>query len=127
MIKIIEKNRRELYDGLESEELYNKVLTKGIELKDILNNNFSNLKEKLNSEDFKIIMDLIKTKPSKDTLFCKFFPNKAKDDTNYYSLEGLSLYYSIANDNILEIFSFGELQPSRYILYNEGIFKIENE
>ena len=127
MIKIIEKNRRELYDGLESEELYNKVLTKGIELKDILNNNFSNLKEKLNSEDFKIIMDLIKTKPSKDTLFYKFFPNKAKDDTNYYSLEGLSLYYSIANDNILEIFSFGELQPSRYILYNEGIFKIENE
>lgn len=127
MIKIIEKNRRELYDGLESEELYNKVLAKGIELKDILNNNFSNLKEKLNSEDFKIIMDLIKTKPSKDTFFCKFFPNKAKDDANYYSLEGLSLYYSIANDNILEIFSFGELQPSRYILYNEGIFKIENE
>ena len=40
MIKIIEKNRRELYDGLESEELYNKILAKGIELKDILNNNF---------------------------------------------------------------------------------------
>lgn len=127
MIKIIEKNRRELYDGLESEELYKKILVKDIELKDILNNNFSNLKEKLNSEDFKIIVDLIKTKPSKDTLFYKFSPDKAKDDTNYYSLEGLSLYYSITNDNILEIFSFGELQPSRYILYNEGIFKIENE
>ncbi|TWP27060.1 hypothetical protein ETU08_07645 [Apibacter muscae] len=50
MIKILENNRIEIYDGLESKELYNKIIIENIKLKDILENDFLNLKDKLVKE-----------------------------------------------------------------------------
>lgn len=114
-------DKKILYDGLETQKLYSEKISfngKEFFLKDILENKLIELKSKINSDCF-------------DEMISEFgFENKLKNDflkdfefenSEYKSKEELDLYF-LEIDGEYCIFSFGEKQPCRYLLYFEGTY-----
>jgi hypothetical protein len=123
-MKLIE-NKEKVYDGQENQELYatvfnvkNNVFT----LPAILINTIEHLKDQISNEDFLKIVKESKFQTDKNSDFKKHF--KDFDFEEYYqSQEGLSVYYVI-KDNLLYLFSFGEYQPTRYMLFIESVWEL---
>lgn len=93
---------------------------------EIMNNDFKKIIQKFNDNDFKEIVEKGGLKNEVPSYFRKFLSEKDYQglDTNYYKSENhLGLRYLIKKDYLL-IFTFGEKQPSRWILVLEGIWKI---
>ncbi|OJX32932.1 MAG: hypothetical protein BGO86_13180 [Chryseobacterium sp. 36-9] len=114
MIKL-DTNKKLLFDGFENDIFKKEFLLKEkkINIKNIINNRFKKLREIINENNFNtIIKDLNIIKHNE--LFESY---KSSDDS-------LSIYYLI-DDNNLFIFSYGEFQPARYILYLEGIYSLK--
>lgn len=121
-IKLI-KNKELLFDGAENQELHTiafKITKDSFKLSEISKNKFEGLKNYILEEDFLIIIKQCRFQTNENSDFQKYF--KDFDFGEYYkSEENLEVYYFIKND-ILYVFSFGEKQPARYMLYLEGIW-----
>ena len=106
-----------LFDGFE-DALYKqkfeiRVIERNIILNtlELLDNKFKNLSFLLGGES--------KLKIAKD----KGFKYENGLFPGYSGTDGLDIYYLISNSQLL-IFSMGEYQPSRYILYFEGAWNM---
>lgn len=111
----MEKNQKvkkeKLFDGQDTDLLTFSLPLNGKEVKisSFFNNSLRNLvsDEGIDPVDFeKLILG-------------ENFEKKGSLIQNYYSEENLQIYYFIDNGQIY-LFSFGEFQPARYILYIEG-------
>lgn len=116
------KTRELLYDGMEGESLYNEshyFFGRNFTMTEILRNPFARLKRKIENEAYeKIISDAGFTSVS------SFFkPMEENEKELYRSQNGLSLYY-VTHLHMLFVFSFGETQPARYLLYCEGVWEM---
>lgn len=113
MKKLTNVNKK-LYDGLEDGSLCEKftifIESKNyqISLKDFYNNSFNDLEEIIGREEF----NLIKNNE-------KFIKNNFNG--KFYSPENLELLY-LQKEQYLVIFSYGEMQPARYVLSVESIY-----
>ena len=120
-MKLLE-NKKILYDGLENQELYTKtfdVKNNNFKLSKILINKIEHLKKQIPKEDFLEIVKELEFQTIVNSDFVKYFKDLNLVEELYQSKDGLSIYY-IIKENQLYIFSFGEKQPGRYILYLEA-------
>lgn len=133
------ESRSKLYDGTEEQELYYTafmVNNHKFTLSEIVRNNFKDLKDTLSVEDilrtaatFNVRANPDGLKPFKDYSFRGFDAAEYDSFLNtnpslYQSEENLSLYY-IIKDNHLYIFSWGEKQPARYMLFVESVWDLK--
>lgn len=58
--------------------------------------------------------------------FLKYFEDYKFKKIPYKSEENLDLYF-LMKTNILYLFSFGEKQPGRYMLFPEGVCEFNNK
>jgi hypothetical protein len=118
MISKHKKAKSLIFDGPESEVL-NKVfdvvtgtaVSTAIKFGDFANNNFEDLRQVINNDDFEFI---VKTGG--------FVPDGGFLNL-YKGSENLRLYY-YKKSNIVIVLAYGEFQPSRYMLYLEGVWTI---
>ena len=111
MIRKIEIIRQKLFDG-EEEQCLNEVFeieNQRISLADFYNKPLKELKKEIDHESFDIVIEV-----SKFSLVNSFFEK-------YSSEDGLEISYLKSNDT-LYLFSYGEYQPGRYMLFLEGIW-----
>lgn len=116
------ENKKILYDGLETEELYQKDFeVYGIMFKipDFMENSIEKLKNSISNEDFGQIEELY----SSNSEFLKYFKDYKFDKLPLKSEENLSIYYLLSYNKIY-LFSFGEKQPGRYMLFLEGVWDL---
>ena len=107
-----------IFDGPES-KILNKIfdlsreaaVSTPIKFDDFANNNFEDLQQVINNDDFKLIVKTGGFVP--DGGFLNLY--KGSND--------LRLYYYKKNNTIV-VFAYGEFQPTRYMLYLEGIWTI---
>ncbi|WP_144280849.1 hypothetical protein [Chryseobacterium echinoideorum] len=132
--KLISNKSNVLYDGIAENIAENYKVTIGkdeiiFNVSELERNKFKNIKTMLSDEDFNTIVefgefknnipDYIKNYLSKDDY------EKVKNTSDYYRAENhLSLNYLI-KDNYLLLFTYGEKQPSRWIIVLEGIWEIK--
>lgn len=111
MIKKIEITRQKLFDGDEEKCLQEvfEIENQKIKLIDFYNNPLRDLKKEIDEESFDIIV-----KEDKFHVIAGFIEK-------YTSEEGLEIHYLKKNDSIY-LFSYGEYQPARYMLFLEGIW-----
>ena len=104
-----------IFDGPESEMLDKSFNLAGIsapiKYNDFANNNFEDLQQVINNEDFEFIVKTGGFAP--DGGFLNLYKNS----------NGLRLYY-YKKDNTVVVFAYGEFQPGRYMLYLEGVWAI---
>ncbi|ASK30613.1 hypothetical protein CEY12_11040 [Chryseobacterium sp. T16E-39] len=111
----MEKNqnikKEKLFDGQDSDMLkFSFPLNdKGMKVSSFLNNSLRNLVSDKGTaqEDFEKLIQV------------EDFEKKGSLIQNYYSKENLEIYYFIDNGQVY-LFSFGEFQPARYMIYIEG-------
>jgi hypothetical protein len=128
------QGRIKLYDGLETKELYDTVFPVyeyAFPVKEMLRGKFLGLRPRLSDSEFSQMVTAsgFVSKENSDFKknFSKKFPEYQFDQEEYYTAaDGLTLYYDILNDSLIFLFSFGEVQPARYVLYSEGVWKIES-
>jgi hypothetical protein len=103
-----------VFDGAER-EILSKVLDLGqaatVKFNDFANNNFEDLQQVINNDDFESIVKTGGFVP--DGGFLKLYKNS----------DGLRLYYYKKNNTII-VLAYGEFQPGRYKLYMEGVWEI---
>lgn len=106
-----------IFDGLESEILdksFNQAgISAPIRYNDFANNDFEDLQQVINKDDFESIVKTGGFAP--DGGFLNLYKNN----------DGLRLYY-YKKDNTVVVFAYGEFQPGRYKLYLEGVWAIDN-
>ncbi len=118
-------NKAKLYDGLENQELYTTVFNiknNVFTLPDILINKIADLKHQISNEDFLRIVKESKFQTNENSDFKKYFKDIDVEEF-YQSEEGLSVYFVI-KDKRLYLFSFGEYQPARYMMYLESVWEL---
>ena len=114
------ENKKILYDGLETEELYkttfqvNNIIFKISDFKD---NSVDQLRDIISNDDFRQIEEFCNS----NSEFLKYVKDYKFDKIPLKSEENLSIYYLLQEDKIY-LFSFGEKQPGRYMLFLEGIW-----
>lgn len=111
MIKKFEIRRQKLFDGDEEKclkEIF-ELEHKKIKLADFYNNPLIDLKKAIDEESFNTII-----KESKFSLTNGFIENYKSDD-------GLEVSY-LKNNNFIYLFSYGEYQAGRYLLFLENIW-----
>lgn len=107
---------KKLYDGLEDSCLTEKFTISiesknySVNLKEFYNNSFNDLDEIIGLIEFNTIV-----------VNEKFVRNDF--DRKFYSTENLELLY-LQKEDYLIIFSYGEIQPARYLLTVECIYSI---
>jgi hypothetical protein len=124
-------DRQLLYDGLESQQLYDdEIFTihgSKFTLSKILGNNILELKTLISNHDFLQLIAESEFQTNENSEFRKAFKDLPHvfDDSEFYLSkdDGLALYYAIT-DNLLYLFSYGEKQPARYMLYSEGVWEL---
>ncbi|WP_346985767.1 hypothetical protein [Chryseobacterium sp. POE27] len=111
MLKKIEITRQKLFDGDEEKCLQEvfEIENHKIKLIDFYNKPLRDLKKEIDEESFDIII-----KEDKFNVNTGFIEK-------YTSEEGLEIHYLKNNDSIY-LFSYGEYQPARYMLFLEGIW-----
>lgn len=116
------ENKKILYDGFETEELYLKTFEEYniiFKIADFINNPIGKLKSIISNENFAKIEELY----SSNSEFLKYFKDFKFNNIPMVSEENLSIYYLIEK-KIIYLFSFGEKQPGRYMLFLEGVWEI---
>ncbi|MGH1517943.1 hypothetical protein [Chryseobacterium sp. JK1] len=110
MVKKIEISRQKLFDG-EEECLPTifEIENQRISLAEFYNNPLRNLKKEIDGESFESMVE-----GSKFSLSNRFIEK-------YTSENGLEVYY-FKSDDMIYLFSYGEYQPGRYLLFLEGIW-----
>lgn len=111
MIKKTEITRQKLFDGDEErclKEIF-EIENQKIKLIDFYNSPLRDLKKEIDDEGFDAIV-----RESGFNVRNSFIEK-------YISAEGLEIHYLKKNDMIY-LFSYGEYQPGRYILFLEGIW-----
>lgn len=110
MIKNIEMIRRKLFDGEEEKALKHifAIENQTFKLMDFYNHPLRELKKEIGERSLNTII-----KESTFTLVNSFVEK-------YLSEEGLEIHYVKKNEDIY-LFSYGECQPGRYLLFLEGI------
>lgn len=106
--------KQELFDG-EKEEALQKVFDidyKETSITDFYNNPLRALKKEIDDESFDKVIE-----ESKFTLINSY-------NETYVSEEGLEVYYLVRNE-LIYLFSYGEYQPGRYMLFLEGLWYYE--
>lgn len=113
MIRKNEISRQKLFDGDEEKALKEifEIENKKIKLIDFYNSPLRELKKEITEENFNLII-----KESQLVLKNSFIET-------YISEEGLEVNYLKVND-VIYVFSFGEYQPARYMIFLEGIWEI---
>ncbi|MDB5089346.1 MAG: hypothetical protein JWR09_3340 [Mucilaginibacter sp.] len=105
-----------IFDGPESEILdksFNQAgISAPIRFDDFANNNFEDLQQVINNDDFESIVKTGGFVP--DRGFLNLYKNS----------DGLRLYYYKKNNTII-VLAYGEFQPGRYMLYMEGVWLID--
>ncbi|WP_343658987.1 hypothetical protein [Chryseobacterium sp.] len=111
MIKKNEITRQKLFDGDEQECLKEvfEIENQKIRLIDFYNSPLRDLKKEIDDESFDAIISE-----------CHFNLRNNFIET-YLSEEGLEIHYVKNNDSIY-LFSYGEFQSGRYMLFLEGIY-----
>ena len=115
MIKKNEITRQKLFDGDEErclKEIF-EIENQKIKLIDFYNSPLRDLKKEIDDESFETI--IIESK----------FKVKNSFIEKYVSEEGLEILY-LKNNDLIFLFSYGEYQPGRYILYLESIWNYKN-
>lgn len=113
MIQVIERINQKIFDGSEqdcSKQIFN-VYGKEIRLSNFYNTPFRQLKKEIGAADFDYIIQRENLKL--EASICDIY--KTSDD--------LEVYFFLYKHYIY-IFSFGEYQPSRFILKIESLWKI---
>lgn len=112
-MKNLNIDRKKIYDGTDDKlpTLIFQVKNINFRLSDFYNNPLRDLQSNLNSFDFEHIVNSAN------------FSKKGALIVNYFSIENLEVYYCV-KDSYLYIFSFGEYQPSRYMLFLESIWEL---
>ena len=111
---MIRKNvitRQKLFDGDEQEclkEIF-EIENQKIKLTDFYNSPLRDLRKEIEGENFNTI-----TRENEYNIRNSFIEK-------YISEEGLEIHY-LKKDDIIYLFSYGEFQPGRYILFFEGIY-----
>lgn len=110
MMENIEMIRRKLFDGDEEKALKHvfAIENQTFKLMDFYNHPLRELKKEIGERSFNTII-----KESTFSLVNSFIEK-------YLSEEGLEMHYVKKNENIY-LFSYGEYQPGRYMLFLEGI------
>lgn len=110
MIENIEMIRRKLFDGDEEKALKHvfAIENQAFKLIDFYNHPLRELKKQIRDQSFDIII-----KESQFSLVNSFVEK-------YLSENGLEIHYVKRNEAIY-LFSYGEYQPGRYLLFLEGI------
>lgn len=115
MIKVIEKKNLKLYDG-EELELRNAIFSidvNGIFVKikvlDFYNNPLRNITSIINQEELENIVTV------------QNFEKTRKLFIDYKSINNLDIYYC-QHENLILLFSMGEFQPGRYLIFLEGMW-----
>ncbi|MBB6330974.1 hypothetical protein HNP24_001924 [Chryseobacterium sediminis] len=111
MIKKNEITRQKLFDGDEQERLKEifEIENQNIKLINFYNNPLRDLKKEIDGESF-------------DTIVRENgFNVKNSFIEKYVSEEGLEIHY-LKKDDLIYLFSYGEFQPGRYMLFLEGIY-----
>ncbi|VXC54607.1 hypothetical protein [Chryseobacterium sp. 8AT] len=111
MIKKFEISKQKLFDGDEEkclEEIFELEHQK-IKLTDFYNNPLRDLKKEIDEESFNAIIQ-----ESKFSLINSFIEK-------YTSEDGLEVNY-LKNYNLIYLFSYGEYQAGRYLLFLENIW-----
>ncbi|MEJ5102684.1 hypothetical protein [Chryseobacterium sp. MYb328] len=106
--------KQKLFDG-EEEKALQKVFDidyKKTSIKDFYNNPLRALKKEIDEESFDKVIE-----ESKFTFINNY-------NETYLSEEGLEVYYLIRNE-LIYLFSYGEYQPGRYMLFLEGLWHYE--
>lgn len=114
MITRYTKAKSLVFDGTEREILTKELdlgLTSTVKFDDFANNNFEDLQQSINNDDFESIVKTGGFAP--DGGFLKLYKNS----------DGLRLYYYKKNSTII-VLAYGEFQPGRYKLYMEGVWEI---
>ena len=119
MITKYKKAKSLIFDGPES-EILNKVfdlsretaVSTAIKFGDFANNNFEDLQQVINNDDFESIVKTGGFAP--DGGFLNLYKNS----------ENLRLYY-YKKGNTIVVFAYGEFQPFRYMLYMEGVWVLD--
>lgn len=111
MIRKNEITRQKLFDGDEQEclkEIF-EIENQKIKLIDFYNSPLRDLKKEIDDESFETIVR------ESEFIVRNSFIEK------YVYEEGLEIHY-LKKDNIIYLFSYGEFQPVRYIVFFEGIY-----
>ncbi|BAP32485.1 uncharacterized protein CHSO_3448 [Chryseobacterium sp. StRB126] len=114
MVKKAEIARQKLFDGDEEKclkevfEIKNQIIT----LTDLYNNPLRALQKSIDDETYYTVI-----KEGNFNLINSF-------NEKYLSEEGLEVYYLIRNE-LIYLFSYGEYQPGRYMLFLEGLWYYE--
>jgi hypothetical protein len=111
MIKKFEISRQKLFDG-DEEKCLEKIFEpehQKIKLTDFYNNPLRNLKKETDEESFNVIIQ-----KSKFNLINSFIEK-------YTSEDGLEIHY-LKNHSLIYLFSYGEYQAGRYLLFLENIW-----
>jgi hypothetical protein len=127
------QSRIQLYDGLETQELYNMVFPVYdyvFPLKETIRNQFIDLKPRLSNSEFSELVTSSGFETNENSRFDERFRQEFPDyqfgsGEHYASPDGLQLYWKILNDELLFLFSFGEVQPARYQFFSEGVWRID--
>jgi hypothetical protein len=108
--------KEKLFDGFESDiiqqtfEIVSTNKKVNIKISDFIDNSLENLFNYINESDLnQIVSDLKLNKVD-------FFIPK------YKSVDNLDVYFCIKEDAIF-LFSYGEIQPMRYVMFLEGIYQ----
>lgn len=111
MIKKIEIMKQRLFDG-DEEKCLKEVFEIGnqkIKLIDFYNNPLRALKNEIDNESFKIIIQESKFNLTNGLI------------GKYTSEDGLEVNY-LKNNDVVYLFSYGEYQSGRYMLFLEGVW-----
>lgn len=103
--------RQKLFDGLEEKCLQEVFEIKNLKIKltDFYNSPLTALKKETNNTNFDTLI-----KESKFNLINSF-------TEKYISEDGLEIHY-LKNNDMIFLFSYGEYQPGRYMLFLESIW-----
>jgi hypothetical protein len=121
-LKFSLNNKQILYDGLETEKLYQmifEVCDITFKISNFTENPVDKLKTLISNDHFSQLAALYNS----NSEFLKYFKDYPFDKIPLKSEENLSLYFLLKN-NSLYLFSFGEKQPGRYMLFLEGVWDL---
>ncbi|WP_315056641.1 hypothetical protein [Chryseobacterium indoltheticum] len=132
--KLIDNKSQVLYDGFcaELNQEFNIIIGEeniAFKISDLINNSFKNIKDFLSKNDLEIILEKGEIKNNVPEYIKRFISENEYTDliknANYYKSEShLALNYFVKNDLLL-LFTYGEKQPSRWILILENVWKIK--
>ncbi|WP_126651689.1 hypothetical protein [Chryseobacterium aureum] len=132
--KLIDNKSQVLYDGIcaELNHEFNIILGEEnitFKISDLINNSFKNIEDFLSKNDLEIIVEKGEIKNNIPGYIKRLISENEYADlmknANYYKSEShLGLNYLMKN-NLLLLFTYGEKQPSRWILILENVWKIQ--